>query len=128
MRHLAVRWRRRLQALDQGKQFAEITQRIAAVRALDAGGDNEAMVQAMRDFAQSLNKRMRLLVDLDAQKIDCLFVEIPVTGMAGIHVYDANMEWLDVCPSVVRSNGYGASTAPPAIRSRLSRVRARSIR
>lgn len=39
--------------IDQGKQFAEILQRIAAVRALSQGGDNEAaLIQAFRDMAQ----------------------------------------------------------------------------
>lgn len=41
---------------------------------------------------ESYDRRIRLLVDLDAQKIDCLFVEMPLTGMAGIHVYDTNKE------------------------------------
>lgn len=41
--------------IDQGKQFAEILQRIAAVRALSQGGDNQAeLIQAMRDMAKVL--------------------------------------------------------------------------
>jgi hypothetical protein len=40
--------------IDQGRQFAEILQRIAAVRALNQGGDNEAaLIEALENFAQS---------------------------------------------------------------------------
>lgn len=39
--------------IDQGRQFAEILQRIATVRALNQGGDNEtALIQALKDFAK----------------------------------------------------------------------------
>lgn len=41
--------------IEQGQQFAEILQRIAAVRALNQGGDQqEALVQAFRDLATKL--------------------------------------------------------------------------
>lgn len=39
--------------IDQGKQFSEILQRIAAVRALSQGGDNQAaLINALKDFAK----------------------------------------------------------------------------
>lgn len=39
--------------IDQGKQFAEILQRIATVRALNQGGDNQAaLIDALKDFAK----------------------------------------------------------------------------
>lgn len=39
--------------ITQGTQFAEILQRIATVRALNQGGDNEAaLIQALKDFAR----------------------------------------------------------------------------
>lgn len=41
---------------------------------------------------ENYDSRIRLLVDLDAKKIDCLFVDLPVTGMIGIHVFDGNKE------------------------------------
>lgn len=42
-------------SLEQGKQFAEILQRIAAVRALTHEGDHQAeLIQAMRDMAQRM--------------------------------------------------------------------------
>ena len=46
--------------IEQGRQFAEILQRIAAVRALNQGGDNEAaLIQAMRDMAATLTESGR---------------------------------------------------------------------
>lgn len=47
--------------IDQGKQFAEILQRIAAVRALSQGGDQqEATIQAMREMAAALTASGRV--------------------------------------------------------------------
>lgn len=44
-------------SIEQGKQFAEILQRIATVRALNQGGDQqEALIQAMRDIAAAHTK------------------------------------------------------------------------
>lgn len=41
--------------MDQGTRFAEILQRIATVRALSQGGDQQAeLIQAMRDMARTL--------------------------------------------------------------------------
>lgn len=41
--------------MDQGTRFAEIIQRIAAVRALSQGSDQQAeLIQAMRDMARTL--------------------------------------------------------------------------
>jgi hypothetical protein len=39
--------------IDQGRQFAEILQRIATVRALNQGGDSQlALIEAMKEFAK----------------------------------------------------------------------------